>query len=212
MRFRQHLNEAVTPHDLRPEWKDLLIKNCMPFLKDTKKRIKRTNHFLYRGITGASGKSFFEKNVRQDRRPLDSEQRWHEDFGAGFKRKFGVDARKQGLFCEIIPVYQYGYPYIVIPQGNYYCIWSDTIQDAAEWVPDAIYGYGGHPDAVYDAITKHVDKLMKTYHKGDLGKAILGVEGSQGGYRTEITVICKKYYAIGEEHTMYLEGFIANEI
>lgn len=212
MRFRQHINEQVTPYDFTDEQKALLLKNCKPFLKDTKKRINDGVKFLYRGMTGTGGNSFIEKTVRQDRRPLDSDVRFHNDFGAGFKRKFGVDARKQGVFTEIVEVHQYGYPYIVIPQGSYYCIWSDTIQDAVEWAPDAIYDYGGEPAALKKAVDTHIDKLLKTYHKGDVNKAIKGVENSKGGWRTEIVVICKKYYAIGGRHKMYLEGLIRNEV
>jgi hypothetical protein len=216
MRFRQHINEEVSKFDLTDKQKDLLFKNCKPFLKDVKKRLKNTNHFLYRGITDSRGMPWIEKNVRQDRRPLDSEQQWHDDFGAGFKRKFGVNARSQGLFTEMIKSYQYGSPYIVIPKGSYYCIWSDTIQDAAEWAPDAIYQYGESgsygESSVQKSIDKHVDKLMKTYHKGSVDKAIAGVESSKGGYRTEVTIICKSYYAVDNSRYMYLEGFIGNEI
>ena len=210
MRFKQHIVETLDDNkDMPQENYDLLRKKCMPFLKDVKKRINKTNHFLFRGLTGSGGRSFFEKVVRRDRRPLDSGQEWHADLGAGFKRKFGIDARAKGLFASILPSNQFGYPFIIIPQGKYYCLWSDTITDATEWIPDGIYGFGG--DHMQSMIDKHVDKLMTTYKKGDVNKCIQAIDSSPS-LRTEVTVITTFYYAIGQRHEPYLEQWIKNEI
>lgn len=207
MRFNRHLKEDVRiPPD---KLIDVLESKCMPYLKDVRKSIDKLNHFLFRGMKGAS-KNYFLKDVRQDRKPLDSPEAWHNDLGAGLKRKFGVDGRKQGLFCEMLPMSQYGTPYIVFPVGKYFCIWSDTIEDAAEWEPDAIYDYGG--EGMQKAVDFHVDKLMKTYHKGDVNDAIKGVDYNSKGPRTEITVITKQYYAVSLDYQAYIEKWIKDEI
>jgi hypothetical protein len=101
---------------------ELIKRDCKPFLKH--------NTPLYRGMELkmlASG----IKDVRQDRRPLDSAPEYHKLLEA-YMAKHKLPSRAKSLFCFADPkanVVDFGDPYVIFPKGNFNFVWFKSIKD-----------------------------------------------------------------------------------
>jgi len=189
-----------------------VAEHCKPFIKDIKKMKGKKYRFLYRGMIGPR-KDAQLYTTRKDRRPRDSDPRWHKDFGAGSVRKFGINIREQTVFTSFIPIYQYGIPYFVFPLYNYKCIWSSYVDDLAEWQPYVLYAQFDDDDLpkekVQKSIDKHVDKMMKTYNKGTVAQASKGIVSGNGAIKTEVSLVCDQYYALKRDiYDKYLNRWL----
>lgn len=130
-RFYNYINE-VTMEDI-----DLsqFIEECYPALQDTK---KNAYTFLYSGRR--SSDTVIRKQVRKNRRPMDTPDEIHDLLNEEFKNKFGVKARAQSIFA--VPegdVTFYGEPFFLFPAGKKYMyIWSDQVKDLFAHLGDKI--------------------------------------------------------------------------
>ena len=123
MKFKTYLNESITVDEFIP----MLEKDCQPFLKDWRKL--SGTEFLY---SGRSGNVDFEKrSIRKNRKPMNTERKYHEIADDWFYKKFGVRSRTNAIFCSFDDdvAKTYGNTYIIFPIGKYKAISSDIIGD-----------------------------------------------------------------------------------
>ena len=163
--------------------------HCGPFLRESKR-----SGFLIRGIKGLSGlqsKTVLDidnedieysiKQVRGDRRPLDSAPIRHEFLDDWFKEKVGFNARSEAVFAygqyvdksEITP---YGTPCIIFPIGEIKYVWSTKVQDLFSDIPGSIHSE--------EALTKWLER--QDYKTTGLDEAVQS--------RSEIMIKCGSYF------------------
>jgi len=188
MRFKQYLNEKELSKE---EILALIEKGCKPFLRDWRKL--KIDKFL---LSGRDDNDFFaKKQVRKDRKPMDTPLHSHKLMDDWFHEKFGVRSRSNAVFCsfnkEIASFY--GYAFLIFPIGNYKAVSSKTIGDLYSLI---------YADA--SAIRK------KKYSEEELQQEIIKAMG-KGQYTNklsyhmnEIMVTCKEYYMVGYSLTDYL--------
>lgn len=201
MRLRQHiLDEKVVFQDkkISDAVFAMLYKQCQPYLKDCK---KNGNNMLFRGFVRPNG-DLFIRTPRQDRRPSDSSKIWHDALDIASKKKFGVKMRSQGLFCKLVTPTGYGTEYMPIPTGNYFCIWNPNVSDAYFFEPNL------HPEDTVDDIMPAAENIIKGYQKGSLVDAVRGI----GDKKTEVALICDRYYALKVNYYSQIQDWIHNEI
>lgn len=129
MRFHSFVNEDTnTDQDL--EVIEMIRKECQPFLKDWKATGLQHNWSLLRGLK--EGKNlYYRKQVRQDRRPKDSDDSDSKVFDEWLFKKFGIHGRTQCIFCtsDGDDAGGYGPIYYVFPIGKYDILWSMKYRD-----------------------------------------------------------------------------------
>lgn len=141
--FKQFLSEEEQQTLL-----SLIQRDCAPFLQAVKKK-----GLLYRGIkkiwknksrnipmsvkSDETNIEFWKKNVRQDRRAMDTFDDLHIDLDNWFNKKFGIKARTQSIFCFADPkdTENYGVPCIVFPIGPIKYVWSPNVPDLFYKIP-----------------------------------------------------------------------------
>jgi len=177
MRFKQYLNEASPPKE---EILALIKKDCKPFLADWRKL--KTDDFL---LSGRNDKTFFtKKQVRKDRKPLDTLLDMHKIIDDWFYKKFGVKSRSNAVFCsfDIIITSGYGTPYLVFPIGKYKAVSSKNIKDLFRV-----------------AIINDEEKIIEILERGKYTDKLTYYE-NEG----EIMVTCKDYYMVNFSLVDYL--------
>lgn len=162
-----------------------ILEECAPFIRESRGR------FIYRGIFKPRGEiqirtpegriSAYRMDVRQDRRPADSDLVVHQSADSFMKREFNIAGRSQTVFVSGSEQMASGYgkPFIILPRGDFKFLWSPIAGDmAVKFEVDEEY-----------TISEIEDKLrdMK-YQTTDLPKAIASTH--------EIMIECKDYYAI----------------
>ena len=203
--FKQFINED----DTNLTFKELVERDCQPFLKESKQ-----TGLIYRGINEASmridaAKSvlptaealqsraimYWEKSVRSDRQPKDTNRQQHQIIDDWFKTKFGFGARSQAMFClgetgkKLLR--HYGTPMIVFPIGEFKYVWSPSVKD--------LYNEVGQETHLLQDEDKLVDYLNDCrYIDSHLHKAV--------NMSHEIMIKCDRYYAfdIHAEHLIKL--------
>ena len=182
MRLQDYITEQIDYN--------ILKRDCKQIIADLEKIDFIT--FLYRGVD-----NFYEEpkkiTPRKDRRPLDSTKEWHDALNKEFYSRFKVKARSEGVFCKIITPTGYGLDNIILPIGNYYCLWSETVIDAYFADPN-----NNRSDYKNDDMSDAAKKAVSTYKKGSL----VDVQKSLNTHklmRSEVILICKKYYAISQQ-------------
>jgi len=135
MRYKQFLNEGYNPHaEELLKGVQVVYTHCMPFIKDLIKGgfnyLTKADDLLYSGRNENS--SIIIKNVRNDRKPTDTDEDHHNIFDDILYKKFKVRSRSNAIFCtgNLMTAGDYGSSvYIIFPTGKYEVIWSDTIKD-----------------------------------------------------------------------------------
>jgi len=173
MNFYNYINETTRDEKLR----DIISNKCRPFINDLKK-CNTEDDFLYSGRN--RNDNYFIGNVRKNRRPSATKRSTHELFDKTFYNVFGIKARSQTIFCDILAEARYYglNQYCIFPIGKYEIIWSPTIRDLfvdKKW-------------ANWDNLEKWIEE---NYVKGNLCKAL--------PRPTEKMIYCDDYLAINND-------------
>lgn len=125
MRLQQYITEKYD-NEFWNDWWPLIKRKCMPYLKDVKDT--GSTNFFSRGM---SGPQFQIKDVRTDRRPVDTSIEIHNYWNGVFYKKFGWKPRSEGLF---VWSKRGGYVFsefsrIIFPVGRYKALWSPYVSD-----------------------------------------------------------------------------------
>jgi hypothetical protein len=216
MRLKQHINEN-SELDKLVDALHGVINNCQPFLKEL--GTVNPPQFLYSGRK--SNDSWFEKDVRSDRKPTDLFPEIHKDFDDAFNERFGWRARSNGLFCTgyMHDAEEYGAVYVIFPKGPFKVIWSDNIGDLYIKLQDTVSdilggvkrvnglkksftqefeyantlnGYQWSPEQIQDKVHDRYEKFIDDIVDQYRGNNIMKAITSN----VEIMLNCKSYYAI----------------
>jgi len=212
MRLKQHINEE-TMLDRLVDALFSVINNCQPFLKEL--GTVNPPQFLYSGRK--SNDSWFEKDIRSDRKPTDLFSEIHKSFDDVFNERFGWRARSNGLFCTgyMGDAKEYGTVYTIFPKGPFKIIWSDNIGDLYIKLQDTmgnVKRFNGIKDKFkqeleYESDLNHLNWQPKDIEKMVQQKYDEFIDNTVDRYRgnnimkaitsnVEIMLNCKSYYAI----------------
>jgi hypothetical protein len=195
MRLSKHINEATEPLPINII--NELMKVNTDYLKDVKGLLEQRHHYLQRGTKDSV--EYAVKNVRQDRKPTDSNQDWHDTLNAEFQKKFHVNARSQALFCSRIAggyAGNDGSTYIIFPIGDYYMLYSPTYPDLFLEQPDK------------EDMPLKAERVVRTIKKSsDWNSVYNGAKPIN-----EVMVICKSYLMIKVKYTAAVDEWIKNEV
>ena len=124
MRLNNYLNEVSTGKDI-----EQLKQDCSIFINDLKKQKKSFIEFIYSGRKGSN--TIIKKDVRQNRRPLDTPEGIHDMIDNEFFDEFGYKPRSSSLFCYVDyrKTMAYGKTYVIFPIDKYKLIWSPKVTD-----------------------------------------------------------------------------------
>lgn len=200
-----------------------LIKNdCKDYLdlldniKDVKTYFSNQRPLFFRGITNEND-TFIKKQVRKDRKPLDSTNQVDNVLVDNvFEERMGVRPRSEGLFttsnAELAN--KYGELYMIFPIGKFDYVttnsWIDMIDAWTTYYETFLdYEATGHEDSKefidkYGSLEnnkvprKWIEHIMDEYKKNELIEHA-AKEGQ------EVIFICDEYYAIKDESSLYQE-------
>lgn len=179
--FKQFLSEGSGDSTITIEE---LISECLPFIKESE------GELIYRGSNSTSGEMtlttpagdfpIYRMDVRQDRRPLNSDSRIHATVDKFLNREFGFPGRSQGLFVtgSRTSASAYGLTYIILPRGEFRYVWSPQVRDLLFSPLSA----GENEDEMLQTIND------MQYQDNNLPEAIHSYH--------EIMIGCRDYYAI----------------
>lgn len=129
----------------------------------------------------------YRMNRVVDRQPKDMNIETHHLANEYFKKKFGWNVRKDGVFAtgDIFAASEYGAPFFILPIGEFRFIWSENVHDLFSHIPQGIVRNiraGDGEDDLYELLRR------ADYKDTDLeGAAKAGVE----------TVFnCDEYYIV----------------
>ena len=185
---------------------EILLKECMPYLKDRKFDQYFPTDQLYSGRQGKQYE-FFDDTIRTNREPKDTPLWIHRQLDDMFYKKFGIKARSSTLFTtgDKGVASSYGDVFIVFPKGQYTVLWSEDVGD------------------LYERI-KHIytDALDTDYHSFDFGSSIEKMlRYSENEYdvrdyvETQATKEYEKYYGEdtkGGVWTYTFDGYDSKEL
>lgn len=216
MRFKEYINEALTPQKWE-ELKTVLERDCMPYIKETKGcqsllRRGSKDMFLFYG----------KKTQRQDRKPRMVDQDIHQMMDDWTKKNWGFRARSTSTFATNREhnARMYGSPFFMFPIGNFKYAWNDNVTELYK-VYDGWNFYwhetfnhtNDNSTSVYDEIDEEQAKeitfnervvpILQDYKTRDLNK-LLRQRGDKQGF-AECIVNCKSYYLVNPEwmETLY---------
>ncbi len=200
-------------YEIAERFMSVIIRDCGPYLKEIQSSSPK---FLISGRN--SDYSWFEKDVRKDRRPKDINSEIHNDIDSLFQLKFGYTPRSNSIFCttRIDITSLYGKAYLIFPKEHFKYLWSPQIYDLFVWLEKKcnyreIKRYNGlyelfHEEVVaeYDGAkegnvldierkakeryVEYLQGIVDTYTKTNFKAAL--------NSQHEIMVNCKSYYAV----------------
>ena len=199
--FKQFLLSEATDHN---ELKELLEHFCAPFIRESKSRglLKRGMKFSRENEKSVADPFddndriyYWERAVRQDRKPKDLTAGLHLKIDQWFNEKFGFKARSQTVFCvgERGNVAEYGDLYYIFPMGEFQYVWSPNVRDLFNAKSREMVEY---PEDVTDVEKEKYTPLEffmegLDYTNEDLDKAVVA--------RHEVMLKCDKYLAFPKE-------------
>jgi len=192
MRLQQFIfeNKSITYDDI------IRIKNdCAEYFYES--RFLHKNYPIYRRMNKKI-RTYDIIIPRKNRKPLDTPKEIHKKLDELFKKEFGWKARSEGVFCSgDAPSSVYGDLYYIFPIDKFKYVWSPDIRDLTLELErfDILYIEGdGKFIEGYDYKKFHeiLPQLVSTYKDNDLQSAL------RSG--NEISLKCKKYYAINASH------------
>jgi len=195
MRLKQYITEGIREQDIEKlqEGMELVYTHCMPYINDLIKGgfnyLRKDDQLLYSGRNSDS--LIINKKVRTDRKPSDMKVDLHKLYDDLFYKRFKVHARSNAIFCTGVMMVAAGYGntvYAIFPVGKYQVIWSDDIYDLYNdySVSNIIKKYKDLSDEEF--LKEMDDKVISSYHKGDVMKAIRS--------KNEIMLTCKSYIGL----------------
>lgn len=134
MQFYNYLNEEYKFSQI---W-EILNDECseyMSFLGDMTKKYslhELLDKLPYRGMNVNLSQGLLKKKTRKNRKPRDMPEEIHNTLGDLFKKKFGWNARTQGMFAisDFDQAVSYGRSaFPVFPSDGFKFVYSPTIQD-----------------------------------------------------------------------------------
>jgi hypothetical protein len=188
-----------------------IMSDCAPYFDD----IKEPDYYrLYRGVFPNNAGTevapgVYENKVRSDRKPKNSSLFAHNVTDEWFFKKFGIKYRSNALFCvghkmefsllsdskKLSATYSYGKPYVVLPIGEYKCIYSPKIDD----LYTVLDNDGLESQPIDDVEAKHFEKdIIKVLNDGDYQEDTLQ-HMIERGNNLEIMIHCQRYYLIDEK-------------
>jgi len=192
MRLSKHINEAADT--LTIDIIDNLMKVNLDYLRDIKHLLDQRRHYLQRGTN--DNIEYTIKQVRQDRRPTDSNQDWHDTLDAEFQKKFHVNARSQALFCSRLAGGYGDNTYLIFPINDFYMLYSPEYPDLFLEQPKK------------EDMPQKAEKILRTVKKSNDWREVFGDTRPIN----EIMVICKSYFMIKMKYTAALDAWIKNEV
>lgn len=206
-----------------------LEKDCQPFIKQFKN--EGCNSLIYRGIkdwdkvpvikspnlkdhkeNNKNNEHLFdlmmEKNTRKDRKPKDTPSSISKIMDDAFENQLGVRLRSQGVFgiSSVGVTLHYGYPWILIPIGNFEFYWSPDVDDLWNWTEmawDNYYQEFGDDDTKSNLFKQDMEEMASRYKKGNLKAAIQSIH--------EITFLCDRYLLINSMYSDAILGWMTGE-
>jgi hypothetical protein len=215
-----------------------ISKDCQPFVNQFRK--EKCESLIYRGVDNISNdyiKSqnindineknprypnlfnlMMEKITRKNRKPKDTPLDISKTMDDIFQKELGIRLRSQGVFgiSSIGVTLHYGYPFILIPIGNFDFYWG-AVDDLWNWAENSFGDYYeefGEEDGKfigneeYDSksnarFKEDMEEIAKTYKKDNLKGAIQS--------RHEITFVCDKYLLVNSMFSVPILKWLKNE-
>ncbi len=137
MKFKQYLSESNGKTSIESILLTL-YKECLPYIKDTLNKRRRTTFDIFMYSGRSSNKDIFTGKVRKDRMPKDSDQRVHDLLDQEFYYQFGWHARSNVLFTSgnYQQAKNYGKVYMIFPKGRYKSIYNPKYSDVIDYMPE----------------------------------------------------------------------------
>ena len=196
MKFIQYLKEE------QDVTYDIIKKDCKKYLN----AIKGTGLILSRDEMLITS---YKKKVRKNRRPKDTPLSIHKFLDDSLKKKFGWNARSEGLFCYASEI-DYVIDKAVFPIGNFEFIYSTVVDDITVVLADGfdypVTGFAHYFDeGDLPNIKKYWnDTLLKTYTNKNFKQAL-----KYGLKSYEIMIKCDYAYIINRsDYDISLKRFI----
>ncbi|WP_407308164.1 hypothetical protein [Acinetobacter sp.] len=212
--FKQYIAEARW--DPEGSLEDYLADHCQSYMTALDASLDAIIHdmCLYRGVNIGGGddhvrllidgqpRTCYIKNVRKDRKPLDTHPELSSILDEIFQEKFGWKARSTGLFCKAHwkGLNEFGDVHKIYPLGLFSFLYSPAVPDltgsiqhvlAAYEFPKKWSGQEHTPeelDKAKEILTKFVERKEYTDH--DLPAAFIGPK------LPEIMLDCDKYLVV----------------
>ena len=137
--FKQFLAEddasSVTPLEAAK----YVVEHCQDFLKEINFNISHNENYarisspmLYRGMGNFALNKGYVLSGARPRTPIDSSKDLTETLDEYFKKRFGYEYRKKGVFCSGSGGFagNYGNVFLIFPTDGFDAIWSEEIEDA----------------------------------------------------------------------------------
>ena len=180
MRLLQNLSEYdnnLVRQRLTKKLLDGLNKNCREY-----KRKCYKGGLLFRGVKRPV-KWYKIITPRTNRRPYNTDLGVHLYLDLQFRKRFGWEARSQGVFAtgSWSETLAYGTGSIIVPFDNFKFIWNPEIRDLFAKLPDSM----GSPKS-----EEWINDMLKGYKDTDFSAAV------ESGY--EIMIKCTQYYLINK--------------
>jgi hypothetical protein len=197
MKLQQYLTEVMNIKNWI-ELRDILDKDCQPFIKE----LKGAKTLLYRGVKASPG--FYEKKVtRTDRKPRLLDQSLHQRLSDASKEMFGWNIREEGVFAtnNERDADIWGKPAIIFPVGKIEYVWEWNVEELYNNY-DKGYGSGGG-EWEERTFKSHIIPEIKKYKTKDL-HIYLNYKSPR---QSECIVKCQSYYVINVEWKETLIGW-----
>lgn len=138
--IHRNLNESIYFTKDASEAASLVVRDCVPFLKESDFQITPSGvirNGLYRGIDSASlisdlGYMLKIPGRNKDRTPKDTSEELHAILNDYLQKEFGIPYRSRAVFCSNSPLQasNYGLIYLIFPIGSFDYVYSEKISDA----------------------------------------------------------------------------------
>lgn len=217
-----------------------ISKDCKPFV--TQFRKEKCESLIYRGVEKWSDTEviksqniqdlrekhpqyqnlfdlMMEKNTRKNRKPKDTPSSISKMMDDAFEKKLGLRLRSQGVFgiSSVGVTLHYGYPWILIPIGNFDFYWSPDVDDLWNWAEnqwDDYFQEFGEEDGNFigndnydtksnEHFKQDMEEMASGYKKDNLKGAIQS--------RHEITFLCDKYLLVNSMYSDAILKWLTNE-
>lgn len=179
-------------------WAEQIVRDCKPAIDAAGGVIE---YHVYRGIK--SSEPFMKKDVRKNRRPLDTPEFVHDIMDQWFYDNYGIRFRSNSMFVwgrpTKVDAKHYGNTYMVFPIGQFNFIWSQRIQDIGVDIVDH-YIEAQHELESEGRTTDQwtLKRILEDFlDKADFSNQNFDQAVKKGN---EILINTDKYYALSLEH------------
>lgn len=180
MRLLQNLSEdIVVIEKLTKNLLTGLTRNCDPYRKKCYR-----DGLLFRGVK-VPVKWYKVITPRTNRRPYNTNLGVHLYLDLQFRKRFGWEARSQGVFAtgSWAETNAYGTGFIIVPFGNFKFLWNPDIRDLFTKMPDSMES---------PKEKQWINDMLEGYKDTDFSDAM------ESG--SEIMIKCTQYYLINPKY------------